>query len=198
MLGSVVREDGLGEQHLQEPTEAALQGDFAGHPIFVWLPAAESGEQLHLGPLEADAQVKEKACRHPAQGQQGADALPIEQLHLFPAQRGFHEFEGIPLFVLLTLTDQLGYQTPYLHTFQDTTLIFVRTPCVRRYAAVNVTHAKPGRGRWSSLGRSLNDYRSISVTSHICLLESVGWFFPLKEAHVYPGSLQVRQFDLIA
>ncbi len=68
MFGRVAREDGLGDQHLQEPTESALQRDFAGQAIFMGFPAAELGQQLHFGPVESDAQVKEKACRHPGQG----------------------------------------------------------------------------------------------------------------------------------
>ena len=72
MFGRVAREDGLGGQHLKETTKPALQRDFAGQTIFMVLRAAELGQQLHFGPFEGHAQVKEKACRDPAQGDYGA------------------------------------------------------------------------------------------------------------------------------
>jgi hypothetical protein len=68
VLGRVAREDGLGGQHLKETTESALQRDFAGQAIFMGLRAAELGQQWHFGPVEGDAQVKEKACRDPGRG----------------------------------------------------------------------------------------------------------------------------------
>jgi hypothetical protein len=68
VLGRVASGDGLGGQHLKETTESALQRDFAGQAILTGLRAAELGQQLHFGPVEADAQVKEKACRDPGQG----------------------------------------------------------------------------------------------------------------------------------
>jgi hypothetical protein len=68
MLDGVVREEGLSREPLQEPSQAALQGAFARQAIFMRLRAAQFGEQLHFDPLEADAQVKEKACRNPTQG----------------------------------------------------------------------------------------------------------------------------------
>src|SRR2546430_15402042 len=58
--------------------------------------------------------------------------------------------------------------------------------------------AKPGGGRGNELGRGLDDYRSIGDTGHRCLLEGMRLFFPLKEAHFYPGSLQVSSSLRIA
>lgn len=60
MSGGVVREEGLSREHLQEPSQSALQGAFVGQAVFVGFPAAEPGEQLHFGPLEADPQIKER------------------------------------------------------------------------------------------------------------------------------------------
>lgn len=65
MFGGVAREQSLRHQHLQEPSQTTLERDFAWAAPFMRFPAAEFGQQLHLGPLEADAQVKEKACRNP-------------------------------------------------------------------------------------------------------------------------------------
>ena len=95
MPSSIVGEEGLGDQQVQEPTESAQQDDFAWLAIRMWLRASQVGQQLHLGPVPADPQVGEKAGRHPAQSHQGAYPLPIEELHLLPAQAGFDEFEGV-------------------------------------------------------------------------------------------------------
>jgi hypothetical protein len=95
MFDRIAREDGLGEQHLKETTKSALEGDFAGQAIFMGLRARKFGEQLHFDPVEGDAQVKEKACRHPTQSDEGADALPIEYLHLLRAQARFQKFATI-------------------------------------------------------------------------------------------------------
>ncbi len=58
--------------------------------------------------------------------------------------------------------------------------------------------AKPGRSRGNGLGRDLDDYRSISDTGHMCLLEGIRRVFPLKEAHVYLCSLPVSSSLRIA
>lgn len=68
MSSGVVREDGLGRQHLQETTEPAQERAFARLAIFMGLRAAEFGQQWDFGPLEADPQVKQEACSDPGQG----------------------------------------------------------------------------------------------------------------------------------
>ncbi len=50
--------------------------------------------------------------------------------------------------------------------------------------------SEPGRGRGNGCGRGLDDYRSIGDTGHMYLLERLGVFFPLKEAHFYPCLLE--------
>jgi len=58
--------------------------------------------------------------------------------------------------------------------------------------------AKPGRGRGNGCSRGLDDYRSISDTGHTYLLEGMGLFFPLKEAHFYSCLLPVSSSLRIA
>jgi hypothetical protein len=48
------------------------------------------------------------------------------------------------------------------------------------------------RGAWPSGVRS-QELHTIGDTGHMCLLQRMGLFFPLKEAHFYPYSLRVRQ-----
>ena len=67
MSSRVVREDGLGRQHLQEATEPAQERAVARLAIFMGLRATELGQQLHFGPIEADPQVKQEACSDPGQ-----------------------------------------------------------------------------------------------------------------------------------
>ena len=66
MFSRIAREDGLGCQHLQESSQPTLERDFTWGAAFMRFPAAQLGQQLHLNPVEADAQVKEKARRNPA------------------------------------------------------------------------------------------------------------------------------------
>ena len=95
MFSRIAREEGLSGQHLEEATQAAPKRHFARRAVFMGFPATQLGQELYFGPVEADAQVEEKACRDPGQGDEGADAPQIEQLHLFPAQAGFQEFETV-------------------------------------------------------------------------------------------------------
>ena len=66
MFRGIAREHGLRHQHLQEPAQTPLERDFAWGAPFMGLRAAQLGQQLHLDPVEADTQVKEKARRDPA------------------------------------------------------------------------------------------------------------------------------------
>ncbi len=66
MFCGIAREHGLGRQHLQKSSQTTLERDFAWGAAFMRLRAAELGQQLHLDPVEADAQVKEKARCDPA------------------------------------------------------------------------------------------------------------------------------------
>jgi hypothetical protein len=59
-------EHGLCRQHLQKPSQTTLERNFAWGAACMRLRAAELSQQLHLDPVEADAQVKEKARRDPA------------------------------------------------------------------------------------------------------------------------------------
>jgi hypothetical protein len=66
MLCSIAGEHGLCSQHLHKPSQTTLERDFARGAAFMRFPAAQLGQQLHLDPVETDAQVKEKARRDPA------------------------------------------------------------------------------------------------------------------------------------
>ena len=68
VFSCIARENGWSGQHLEEATKSALKRHFARCAIFMRLPPAKFGQQLDFGPFEGDAQVKEKACRDPAQG----------------------------------------------------------------------------------------------------------------------------------
>jgi hypothetical protein len=66
MLCGIAREHRLCRQHLQKPSQTTLERNFAWGAAFMRFPAAELSQQLHFDPVEADAQVKEKARRDPA------------------------------------------------------------------------------------------------------------------------------------
>jgi hypothetical protein len=60
MFRCIAREHSLRHQHLQEPSQTPLERDFAWGAPFMWFPAAQLGQQLHLGPVEADPRSKRK------------------------------------------------------------------------------------------------------------------------------------------
>lgn len=49
MLNRIVREYGLGGQHLRQATQATHERDFAGCAVFVRLPATEFGQWTTVG-----------------------------------------------------------------------------------------------------------------------------------------------------
>src|SRR5438067_7627417 len=51
--------------------------------------ASQFGQQLHFSPVESDPHLVKKAGCHPSQGDESLHGLPIEHLHLFPAQTLF-------------------------------------------------------------------------------------------------------------
>jgi len=66
VLSRVLREGRLSSKHLQETTQSTQERDFARLAIFLGLPAAEFGQQLHFDSVKAHAQVEEKArATHP-------------------------------------------------------------------------------------------------------------------------------------
>ncbi len=95
MLRGVATEHGLSGQHVDQAAQATYERDPARLAVFVRLPASEFRQQLHVGPLEGDAHLVEEACGHPCQGHQGLKRLPIEHLHLFPAQALLRHFETV-------------------------------------------------------------------------------------------------------
>ena len=54
MLSGIAAQHGLGGQHLDQAAQATHEGDLARLAIFVRLPSAQFGPQLHFGLLEGD------------------------------------------------------------------------------------------------------------------------------------------------
>src|SRR5258708_35681912 len=59
------------------------------------LPASQFGEELDFFPGEGHPHLIREAGGDQAGRHQGVDGLPVEDLHLFPAQAGFSEFETV-------------------------------------------------------------------------------------------------------
>ncbi len=95
MLRGIAAQHGLSGQHLGQATQTSHQRDFARLAVFVGLRASQFGQQLHFSPVESDPYLVKKAGCHPSQGDEALHGLPIEHLHLFPAQTLFGDFETV-------------------------------------------------------------------------------------------------------
>lgn len=74
MLRPIVLQDGLSDQHVEEAAESPCEQDFSWPRIFARHPTTQAGQEVHLFPLQGDAQFVEEPCRYPSQSEEGAHA----------------------------------------------------------------------------------------------------------------------------
>jgi hypothetical protein len=95
MGGLILGKHRLSDQHIEQAAQSPLQREFARVAIFMGFPAFQFGQQLHLRPAPTDAQSIQEACGDPGQGDQSAQRLLIQYLHLFPSQTRFQKLETV-------------------------------------------------------------------------------------------------------
>jgi hypothetical protein len=82
-------------QQIDQPPQAARQRDLPRWTIGSRFPAAQLRQQLYALLLLAHPQCIHKSCRHPRQRHQRPYPFQVEQLHFFPAQAVFGEWEAV-------------------------------------------------------------------------------------------------------